>query len=89
MLDTYESEELKLVRMSDGRVVDGRSVLEFHWLVGRPGGGVEAFVERHELTLFTHQQMLDALASAGLKAWFDPRDLGGRPGLYLARRPER
>ncbi len=87
LLDTYESEELKLCRMSDGRVEGGRSVLEFHWLVGRPGGGVEAFVERHELTLFSHQQMLDALAAAGLQPRLDPRDLGGRPGLYVARRP--
>jgi dTDP-3-amino-3,4,6-trideoxy-alpha-D-glucopyranose N,N-dimethyltransferase len=86
LMDTYQSDEITLCRMSDGRVVDRRSVLEFHWLVGRPGRGVESFVELHELSLFSHQQMVDALEGAGLETRFDPRDLGGRPGLYVGKK---
>ena len=58
------------------------SVLDFHYLVGRPTG-IETFQERQELGLFSEEQHLDAFRAAGLEARFEPEGLFGR-GLYVA-----
>ncbi|OGT25287.1 MAG: hypothetical protein A2Z17_02180 [Gammaproteobacteria bacterium RBG_16_66_13] len=77
--------ELKLARMTVSQV-DGRvSVMDMHHLVGSDRG-VEYFVERHELTLFSQDEYLGAFAAAGLSVEYDPRGLIGR-GLYLGRAP--
>ncbi len=76
--------ELKIARMDLSEVIDGVSVLDFHYLVGTPQG-IEHFTERHELGLFTREQYLQAFADAGLEASLDPRGLMGR-GLYIAVR---
>ncbi len=89
ILDTYEDDQLKLARMCDGRVRGGRSILHFHWLVGRPAGGVEHFEDPHELTAFTVDELTSAMKSAGLAVRLDPRDLGNRPGLFVGRKPEK
>lgn len=60
------------------------SAFTFHYLVGSPQK-VERFTERHELGLFTVQEMLDAFREAGLQVIHDARGPAGR-GLYLARR---
>ncbi len=74
--------ELKIARMSISEVVNGVSVLDFHYLVGTPAG-IEHFTERHELGLFTREQHLQAFADAGLEATYDPEGLMDR-GLYIA-----
>lgn len=58
------------------------SVLDIHYLVGRPEG-VETFRERHELGLFTEEQHLAAFRDAGLAARFESGGPFGR-GLYVA-----
>ena len=74
---------LAAVRMNDSRV-DGRlSVMEFHYLVGRPGAPVEHLVETHSLGLFTDDEYRAALEGAGLKVEHDPEGLMGR-GLWIA-----
>ena len=62
---------------------DNVAIMDMHHLVGTPAG-VEHFVERHEMTLFRHQEYLAAFAAAGLTAEHDPQGLMGR-GLYLGR----
>lgn len=86
-LDVAESPELKVARMGRAEWEGVLSVIVFVYMVGRPDG-IEHWEDRHLLGLFTHQQMLDAFAAAGLEVVeYDPRGLTGR-GLYVARRPE-
>jgi hypothetical protein len=59
------------------------SVFTLHYLIGT-AGCVEYCTERHELGLFTVDQMLEAFGTAGLSATYDENGITGR-GLYLAR----
>jgi SAM-dependent methyltransferase len=86
-LDVFESAELKIARMGRADWEGDLSVIVYVYAVGHPGG-IEHWEDRHLLGLFTHQQMLDAFAAAGLEVVeYDPQGLIGR-GLYVARRPE-
>jgi SAM-dependent methyltransferase len=78
--------ELKVARVNISPPVTPEStvVMEMHHVVGRPSG-VESFVERHELGMFSRDEYLGALRSAGLRAEHDPEGLIGR-GLYLGTR---
>jgi len=77
--------ELKVARINGGAVPDGdRLVLDMHYLVGTPGG-VEHFIERHDVGMFTREQYLDAVGAAGLDVEWDDEGLFGR-GLVLGRR---
>ncbi|MBP9706298.1 MAG: class I SAM-dependent methyltransferase [Oligoflexales bacterium] len=76
-----DTPELKVCRMNSSEV-DGRlSLMTFHYLVGNQDG-VNHFTEKHELGLFTIEEMQDAFLSAGLKVEYDPEGLFGR-GLYV------
>ncbi len=87
MLDArfVDEPDLKIARMSLSEVVNGVSVLDFHYLVGTPQG-IEHFTELHELGLFTRAEHLQALADTGLESGYDPQGLMDR-GLYIAIRP--
>lgn len=61
---------------------EDRSVLDMHFLVGRPSG-IEHFRERHELGLFTREQHMAAFSAAGLEAEFEP-DSPFQRGFYAA-----
>ena len=77
--------ELKVARINAGiEPQDDRLVLDMHYLVGTPAG-VEHFIERHEVGMFTPEQYLDAVRDAGLEAEWDDEGLIGR-GLVLGRR---
>ena len=83
-LQTAEVEGLKVCRMSHSRVRDGVSVLDFHYLIGRPEG-IEHRRETHELGLFTRAEMERSFAESGLQVVeYDSEGLTGR-GLFLAR----
>ena len=73
--------ELKIARIDAPERIGDLSAMDMHYLVGTPAG-VEHFVERHELGLFTQDAYMGAVASAGLEARHDPDGLIGR-GLYL------
>jgi SAM-dependent methyltransferase len=79
-----EEPELAIARMNAHETRDGLSILDLHHLVGTPDG-VEYFVERHELGLFTHEEYLSAVAAAGLEPRHDKEGPMGR-GLYLGIR---
>ena len=86
-LHTVDREELKVCRVSRSDVRDRMSFLEFQYLVAEPSE-IQHLREVHELGLFTVEEMMAALTSAGfLEVEFDPRGPTGK-GLYVARGPD-
>jgi SAM-dependent methyltransferase len=77
--------ELKIARMNAVEVDGNRSILELHYLVGKPDG-VEHFTELHELTLFTDDETLAAFRSAALEVEHDPDGGPMGRGLYVGVR---
>ena len=66
-----ETDDTKVAWMYTADLVDGRSVFDIHHLVGS-SDGVDHFVERHSLALFTRGQYEDAFRAADLEpAWDD------------------
>ena len=89
-LTRHETDDLKLARMDVVQVADGKTTLDFHWLVGRCGASaVEHFTDRHVLWLHEPQALVAAFASAGLEAAYEPpeRAPGRSRGVVVARRP--
>ena len=74
--------DLKIAWMYTSQREDDLSVLDIHYLVGRPTG-VRTLHERQELGLFTERQQLDALRDAALEARHESDTPLGR-GLYVA-----
>lgn len=79
--DVAEGEGVNVARVVTCRRVEEVAVLEMHHVVSS-ASGIERFVERRELRLFTHEQYLSALTAAGLVTVFDAEGLDGR-GLYV------
>jgi ubiquinone/menaquinone biosynthesis C-methylase UbiE len=77
--------KLKLVRMNIVKLEGRLSILEFHYLLGRPEK-VEHFTELDKFGLFIHSEYLAAFRSAGLKVKYDREGLIGR-GLYVGVKP--
>lgn len=75
--------ELKITWMYTSEREGDVAVLDMHYLVGRPSG-IERFQERHELGLFSEDQVTSAFAAAGLEWSYEPEGPFGR-GLYVAR----
>ncbi len=76
--------ELKIARMNLSIVRDNVSIMDMHHLVGTLNG-IEHFVERHEMGLFTNEEYLESLQAIGLRTTHDREGLTGR-GLYIATR---
>jgi SAM-dependent methyltransferase len=72
---------VKLARMNISKIEAGVSILDFNYMVATPLG-VNHFIERHELGLFTDDDYRRAFQAAGLDVIYDPTGLEGR-GLYL------
>ena len=84
-LNVVDEPDRKIVWMYTNKRVGDLVHWQNHFLVGTPDG-VEAFVEVHELGLFTAAQYQHAFGSADLTiVEWDPEGPCGR-GLYVARR---
>ena len=58
--------DLKIARINTS-FVDGRlSSMDMHYLIGTPEG-TKHYVERHELGLFTTEEIIHALTACGLR----------------------
>ncbi len=76
--------DLKIARINTS-FADGRlSIMDMHYLIGTPEG-TEHYVERHELGLFTSDEMIHVLMDCGLEVTYDEEGLTGR-GLYIGQR---
>jgi SAM-dependent methyltransferase len=75
--------DIKIARMAIASAAGRLSVMNMEYLVATKQDGVEHFVERHALGLFTVEEHLAAFAAAGMDAHHDPVGLIGR-GLYTA-----
>ena len=78
-----ETDDLKVCRINTSGREGNISILDFHYLVGTEGK-IEYFTERHELGLFTVEEMMAAFSEADLDVRYDPDGLTGR-GLYTAK----
>ena len=76
---------MKIARVNTSFVNGRLSYFDLHYLIGTPMG-TEHFVERHELGLFTVQEMKAALEAADLELTYDAEGPAGR-GLYLGLKP--
>lgn len=83
-MHSASTDDVKICRMARTLLHEKRSILEFEYLVAR-ATGIERFSERHELGLFTRQDMEAAFQQAGLSITFDREGLTGR-GLYIGKR---
>jgi SAM-dependent methyltransferase len=81
-----ETDDLKVCRINTSGREGDISILDFHYLVGTEGK-IEYFMERHELGLFTVEEMMAAFSDADLDVRYDPDGLTGR-GLYTAKIPQ-
>jgi SAM-dependent methyltransferase len=80
----HDEPELAFARVTlSGLRGERVSTTEMHYVVATPDG-VDAFVELHELYLFTHDELRGAFEAAGLAAELDPQGPTGR-GLWLCR----
>jgi SAM-dependent methyltransferase len=62
--DVVEEPGRTIIRMSHSQLAGRTSLSTMHYLVGT-ADGVESYVDRHELTLFTWDEYRDAFAAAG------------------------
>ena len=83
-VNTAQTEELSVARMGYSHVQDRISTLHFEYLIGTPGK-IDHEIEKHELGLFTVDEMKQCFKDAGLVAAFDEDGISGR-GLYTARK---
>jgi dTDP-3-amino-3,6-dideoxy-alpha-D-glucopyranose N,N-dimethyltransferase len=82
------SRDMTVVRMNGTHRRRGRSLFDFHYLVGRRGE-VRHYVETHDLGLFDARTMRAAFRDAGLTVTYLVDGLSTRRGLYVGLRPRR
>ena len=80
-MTTAESDDFKVCRVFAGGQSGKISTNTLHYLVA-DGDKVQYFTERHDLGLFTEEQMRAAFEAAGLTVEFDAVGLENR-GLYI------
>jgi SAM-dependent methyltransferase len=85
--ESHRDGDRVVVRMAHSGTDGRRSLIRMHYLLGDPSG-IRHFEDRHDLTLFTHEEYELALTLAGGRVTFSPGGPTGR-GLYLAVIPGR
>jgi SAM-dependent methyltransferase len=80
-LNVHDGKDRKVAWMYVSEVKGKLAVFDVHYLVGERTG-VQHFIERHELGLFTDAEYREALKRAGLTVSYDPAGVYGR-GMYI------
>lgn len=82
-MNVVDHPDLKVVRMDVPEIHGRRLDLEFNYLVA-DSEGVRHLLERHQVSLFTEEEIQHAIDAAGLESSFDHRGLSetGR-GLHI------
>lgn len=87
-MNTYEDDDVKISRVSTGRLEGDICTLEMHYLIGEKGRGVRHLIDTHTTRLHTAEELMGAMEGAGLSAEFDPVGFGQRRGALVAtKRP--
>ncbi|MBI3859573.1 MAG: class I SAM-dependent methyltransferase [Thaumarchaeota archaeon] len=85
-LRTYNSEDLKLVRMSFSGVRGNLSTIDEHIVVAKRGKGISYYKDFQLLAMFEKDRFLELMSRAGLKSRFISRSLSPGRGLYVGTR---
>lgn len=85
-MTTCDRPGLKAARLNVSRTEGELSVLDFHWLIARPGQAVEHRVETHRLWLCPRERMAGVFTDAGFDVRFEPDGLLPDRGLFIGRR---
>ncbi len=81
---TYESDDLKICRMTYTTTEGNISVLDFQYLIAEKDMGIRHATEIHRLAMFEEHEFRSAFEAAKLEVLFDPKGLTNR-GLYLGK----
>lgn len=81
---TYDTDELKICRMTHTSTKRNVSVLDFQYLIAEKGRGVRHATEQHRLAMFEGHEFSEAFSGAGLEMDYDPKGLTNR-GLYIGK----
>lgn len=81
---TVDAPNIKIARINTSEVTGRISHFVLHHLVGSPDG-VEYFTEKHEMCLFTREEMHYIFDKTGFDVVFDEKGLIGR-GLYIGKK---
>ncbi len=73
--------EFKVSRMSFADRIGNLSILKFEYLVGSKNG-IQRFKERHELGLFSTEELVQNFEAIGMNVEYDPIGISGR-GLFV------
>ena len=82
-LDTYNKDDIKIVRMNLSKIRNNISVLNFHYLIGKNGKSIIHFKDKHELGLFDINKTLKFMNEADFKAKFLRNGLKRDRGLFI------
>ena len=67
-LNTYQTDDLKIARVTVSSKKGNLSVMDMHYLIAERNKTVKHFVDRHELAMFPTADILNMMKKAGLKA---------------------
>ena len=73
--------ELKIAWIYTSEILGHLSKFDIHYLVGTPQG-VEYFIEKEEMRLFTHEEYLRAFSCSNMTVDYDPKGFFGY-GMYV------
>ena len=82
-LRTYQGPEGTIARMAFSRKEGDRSIVRYHFLIGKAGKGVTHFVEREPGLLVSRDRLTSLMSEVGFKAHFLPKGLAPGRGLLI------
>ena len=69
-MDTYSNDKIKISRMHVSKKKGNLSVIDFHFTIAEKNKGVQHFIDRHEIGMFEHKEILSIMKYLGIKTKF-------------------